>query len=383
MLKCGRLEEVQAVATRSMEIVRRHGRGESFLASLLASIAVEALLSLGRTAEAALWLESDTAGPVHRERWPLHLHRAHLDLLRGHVTAARERIMQIHALPIGGNPGFTREIAQIACEIDLWDGRPDGALDEARRALAAIEGTDEVMHAGWLLVTALRASADIAVRARARRDDRALHHALTTQDELHTWRQRQTSDPFAAHPYLPARTAQAASWHAEHTRAAGHDDPDAWCTAAGAWQALRRPHRAGYALWRQGEALLGRDTTSKGQVTAVLRTASRLADGAEPLATAVRALGRRARIDLVHTDDANPEHQAEPPDSYRLTEREKDILSLIAQGRTNAEIGAVLFISPKTVSVHITNLLRKLGVTNRVQAATLAERAGLTTPTQN
>jgi DNA-binding NarL/FixJ family response regulator len=62
---------------------------------------------------------------------------------------------------------------------------------------------------------------------------------------------------------------------------------------------------------------------------------------------------------------------------YGLTERELDVLRLLTHGRRNAEIGAELFISPRTAGVHVTNILRKLGVTNRIQAAALAERAGL------
>jgi DNA-binding NarL/FixJ family response regulator len=53
------------------------------------------------------------------------------------------------------------------------------------------------------------------------------------------------------------------------------------------------------------------------------------------------------------------------------------VLRLLAAGRSNAEIGAELYISPKTASVHVSSIFRKLGVTGRVQAATLAERAGL------
>jgi DNA-binding NarL/FixJ family response regulator len=60
-----------------------------------------------------------------------------------------------------------------------------------------------------------------------------------------------------------------------------------------------------------------------------------------------------------------------------LTERELAVLRLLGQGHTNAEIGRMLFISPKTASVHVTNILRKLGAGSRVQAATIAERAGL------
>ena len=53
------------------------------------------------------------------------------------------------------------------------------------------------------------------------------------------------------------------------------------------------------------------------------------------------------------------------------------MLRLLAAGRTNAQIGAELYISPRTAGVHVTNILRKLGVSGRVQAAALAERAGL------
>jgi DNA-binding CsgD family transcriptional regulator len=63
--------------------------------------------------------------------------------------------------------------------------------------------------------------------------------------------------------------------------------------------------------------------------------------------------------------------------AYGLTSRERAVLVLLTRGRTNAQIGTALFISPKTVSAHVTNILRKLGVTCRVQAATWAERAGL------
>ena len=67
----------------------------------------------------------------------------------------------------------------------------------------------------------------------------------------------------------------------------------------------------------------------------------------------------------------------DPLAPYGLTGRELTVLRLVAAGRTNAQIGAELFISPRTAGVHVTNILRKLGVANRVQAAALAERAGL------
>ena len=62
-----------------------------------------------------------------------------------------------------------------------------------------------------------------------------------------------------------------------------------------------------------------------------------------------------------------------------LTPRELEVLRLLAGGLTNAEIGNALFISPKTASVHVSNLLRKLGVANRTEAAAWAIHHGLTT----
>ena len=54
------------------------------------------------------------------------------------------------------------------------------------------------------------------------------------------------------------------------------------------------------------------------------------------------------------------------------------MLGQLAIGRTNRQIAQALFISEKTASVHVTNLLRKLGVTSRIEAAAIAQRAGLT-----
>jgi DNA-binding NarL/FixJ family response regulator len=70
----------------------------------------------------------------------------------------------------------------------------------------------------------------------------------------------------------------------------------------------------------------------------------------------------------------------EPPTDQlpvRLTEQETKVLRLVAAGMSNAEIGRELYISPKTVSVHVSNLLRKLEVRSRVQAAAWADQVGI------
>ena len=136
-------------------------------------------------------------------------------------------------------------------------------------------------------------------------------------------------------------------------------------------------HRAGYAWWRQAEAQLSAGQPTSAAATA-LRAAAAAAEGHAPLLVQVRTLADRARIPLhtpAATAQAPPQHEARLP--YGLTRRELAVLRLVAAGRSNTQIGAELFISRATASVHVTSILRKLGVTNRVQAAAVAERAGL------
>jgi DNA-binding NarL/FixJ family response regulator len=87
-------------------------------------------------------------------------------------------------------------------------------------------------------------------------------------------------------------------------------------------------------------------------------------------------LAERARIPLIAVP-ADLEASTVGATPYGLTDRELLVLRLLVAGRSNSEIGADLFISRKTASVHVSNILRKLGVSTRVQAAALAERAGL------
>jgi DNA-binding NarL/FixJ family response regulator len=140
---------------------------------------------------------------------------------------------------------------------------------------------------------------------------------------------------------------------------------------------LGLPFELAYTRWRQGEALIlaGGDRSSAADA---LREAADIAASlpAPLLAAEVEGLARRARVPLDSAPEAAPESPAVA--RFGLTDREHTVLTLVAEGHTNREIGAALFISEKTASVHVSRILAKLGVRSRVEAATAAHRLGLT-----
>jgi DNA-binding CsgD family transcriptional regulator len=374
LFSLGRLEEATRVGLRGVEDAHRLGVGSSFYASVHLCNTAELFYVRGRTAEAAALIDPHTMGPIDRHNVLLHAERGQIDLLRGEVNAAVERLAQTkHEASID----ISRVLGQQFAEAALWAGRPEEALEEVERLLDRLEGTSRVIECGWLLAVGMRACADLADRARARRDDDAVRAALARADNLASWVKQEHYVPFTDHPYLASIPAERATWDAERSRTAGASDPAAWSVAAERWEALDYRHRAGYARWRQAEALLAASRSGKGAAATVLSTATGQAAEHVPLMRAIEDLARRARIDLsVPAEPAASDKPAVEP-AFGLTERELDVLRLLGQGKTNPEIAAALFISPRTASVHVTNILRKLDATTRVQAATVAERAGL------
>ena len=382
LLKLGQFQRAADVASRGLDTARQAGLQSWRFAIVLAANAAEALLALGRTAEAAALIDPLTITPPDRDRWVVDVARAEIDLLRGDTGAAAERWELIYAFPgLISRVDFAYESAPRAAEALLWAGRPGDALRETRRALALFKGTDLTILSGRLLTAGMRACADLAEQARARRDQSAAMAAADAADGLATWVERMGGAPFTDHRYLATIPAERATWDAERTRVAGPGDPGAWDSAAKAWQDLSCPHRAGYAWWRQAEAQLDAGQPAAAAAGA-LRAAAAAADGHAPLLAQIRTLAERARIPLHPAAAGEPE--APPPAQlltrYGLTDRELTVLRLLAAGRTNPQIGAELYISASTASVHVTNILRKLGVSSRVQAAAIAERAGLLAP---
>jgi DNA-binding CsgD family transcriptional regulator/tetratricopeptide (TPR) repeat protein len=376
LLKVGRLEEATQVGLRGFDDARKLGFGNTGAAAISLGNAIEGLLGRGRTAEAAGLIDPLITGPIEPDLWPLQLSRAEIDLLRGEVDEATQRLTQVN---VGPSPEFARDLGQDVADVALWAGRPDEALEAVRQALDRRAEADWLMKCGWLLALGMRACADLAERGRARRDQAAAQAALAAADDLVAWVEREHDVPFTDHPYLATIPAARTTWDAERGRAMGASDPAAWNVAAERWEALDYRHRAGYARWRQAEALLATPQGGRAAAAKVMPTAAGLAAEHVPLMTAIQDLARRARIDL--DAPAEPVPQDEPASTrvFGLTERELDVLRLLGRGKTNPEIAAALFISPRTAGVHVTHILRKLDATTRVQAATIAERAGLLT----
>jgi DNA-binding CsgD family transcriptional regulator len=212
----------------------------------------------------------------------------------------------------------------------------------------------------------------------------AANHGLMV-DTVEDWiDQLQT----AAHEFTtvpPALQAWLDQARAEVAEASGQPVPKQWADLVSTWDSLGCVYSAAEARHRQADALLraggGRSSTERAEATRLLSEAARAAAalGAEPLRREVEDLARRARLRL----DAGPIDQSPvspEPSPFGLTDRELQVLRLVNEGHSNGEIGAALFISVKTASVHVSNILRKLGAANRIEAAAIARRHLLVDP---
>jgi DNA-binding CsgD family transcriptional regulator len=159
---------------------------------------------------------------------------------------------------------------------------------------------------------------------------------------------------------------------AEQARLRGRAEPEQWRAVVEAFAALGHVYEQARMRWRLAEALLAGDRRDEAaeQLLAAHEVAVRL--GAAPLRSAVERLARRARLEA-----ALPGAGRAVAPSAVFTPREAEVLALMAQGRTNRQIGAALFISEKTASVHVSNILGKLSAGSRTEAVALAAERGL------
>jgi DNA-binding CsgD family transcriptional regulator len=376
LVLAGQPDQAIAVALRAAESVVATGHAQQVGGQLLCH-AAEAAIGLGRWVQAREWLDRAAAGGLRGPRsLPLPLLSARLATAQGDLDAARRAIDRARRLvPPGSPPEAVRAIAETTAELAAVSAM---ARQREPEAVEHAFGGDQVraddVLAGRLYAVALRIVADAAERARAQRRPGVVD-ALAGQVEDLLDRSRKLAD-------LPDQSAYAAQCAAEAARA--YADPEApgyWRAALRAWEALGRPYESGYAGLRLAEAI-ARDAAGESPEP-VLRTAWQVAErlGAVPLRREIEALARSHRLRLSTSGPDVPEpcsSTAEPsPVDQPLTKRELEVLHRIAAGESNGDIAAALYISTKTASVHVSNILRKLGAANRRDAARAARLLGL------
>ena len=421
----GRRSEAVEVAYRGIEEARSAGL-EAVYGNFLAGNVAETLILLGRWPEArSLCLRALRWAPVGVGFLDAMIFLAAVEIeTEAGESAARllgQTVLEFDALR---EPQLAGSYYLVAASYSLWRGDVSDASRSVERGWAVVKSTEEWVLAARMASMVARVDAASGAEARERRQLAPLAAARTrTADVIATAAGMVRAG--AAPPSAGSRRiaeAYLATARAYQRRLEGDDRPAVWAHVADAWTELSAPYDAALARWRQAEAALsagaGRSgrTDARHPIEAATRAALELR--ARPLLGEIRELAGRARIALPETVDAFlSETQGEPlgavpvgpaapraaadddgrsalvlaiagdpsaaphrSDTFGLSARERDVLALVAQGRTNREIGERLFISQKTVGVHVGNILSKLAVSGRVEAATVAIRLGLTSP---
>jgi DNA-binding NarL/FixJ family response regulator len=294
-----------------------------------------------------------------------------IDVARGNPTA-EERIAWIE--PFWSTHGFDQYIAHaVIAEHAVWRGDTEQALSEAAKAIEFVYEPPWGHNPSAIrpAAVALSARADRAVAARVSGDDETAAAEVAAASSL--LQVAREGAAFVKRPKFilgPEGCGWLAKAEAEYRRAGGDNDPQAWQAALDAFGPAY-VYEVARTRWRLAEALAeaGRRDEAAEQWSQAAQTADRL--GARPLRAALGDLARRARI------GAAVDHARSGAVLAVLSPREREVLRLIAAGHSNREIAAALFIAPKTASVHVSNILSKLGAASRTEAAAIAHREGL------
>ena len=270
-------------------------------------------------------------------------------------------------------------LADRAALLAVLSGDPDRAAALVDEVIASVNDGEYVFYTARMYALAVRAHADRAERARALGDTATAEQAERSGSAIVGRVERLLSpDRWRGSP-PPETVARAGLAAAELERLEGRSDPTTWSAVGDRWADLGFKLELAYARCRQAEATLA-SAGARTNASVPLQEAARLSaeSGASLLGSEIEGLARRARIELGDHDGSLPvETPAAALDRFGLTTRELDVLALVAEGRTNREIGEALFISAKTASTHVSHILSKLDVRSRLEAATAAHRLGL------
>ena len=349
----GRHEDAAEVARLGMEVAREHGVARTH-GTILSINRAEPLVSLGHWDEARTILrQSLEQDPALATRTSLLVLDGEIALCRGDLDTAGERLASAREITHRKMPWKKAQdffsTVRLEARLRMTEGRPDAALEAVRDVIAHPGLPDDARYAWPVLVTGAAACAELGDAA--------------------------TIDGEPAFPKIesraaglstsgPAQKAHRLAFEAQAARVRGERALATWDASAAAWEALKRPYPMAEALLGAGEAALASgDHEGAGQ--RLERAAKAAHDlGAGPLCERIEAMARRVR----RRDDTAP---------LGLTQREFEVLRLLTEGHSNRDIAETLVISTKTASVHVSNILAKLKVTSRGEAAAVAHRLAL------
>jgi DNA-binding CsgD family transcriptional regulator/tetratricopeptide (TPR) repeat protein len=415
-----RREAALAVVRQGIAEAERNGLGLTYGAFLRGN-AADILFQLGRWPEAEQECRAALEFPPAGVAWFSPLLYLSLVLVesRADEEAARlvgQTLLQLEAVP-GGQ--WSALAQRVAVSLALWRGDTDDARQAAATGWQRVLETGEAGQIAFAAATVLEACAASADAGRTRRNWAALADAGALAERVLSLAEarlaageldRRLGSRREAELYLATARAHAA-------RVRGRDTPEAWGELAHAWLAVPVPYQAAKAHWWQASAALqeaavgrlrSRRLDARRAVLAGLEIAAQLP--ALPLGRALVELAARGSLALPPTAAVESATVAEPLGAtpvgaisgsnawaagnglaarlagvngsaakvrFGLSPREFGVLQVLAEGRTNREIGERLFISDRTVAIHVRRILAKLGVAGRVEATAVAIRLGL------
>ena len=435
----GRRDEAIAIAYEGIAEAERAGQASGY-GNFLRANAADSLFFMGRWPECRrLCMDALSWNPVGIWFLSPLLTLATLEVATNAGESAGRLLGQVLlAIETVQDPQFSVPAHQAAAAYALWQEDLVDAHKAADLGWVRVSDTEDWLLMAKIAATYLEVESEMGVDAHRRRDFAALASARERSMPVILRAEavvracgvspksgsRQQAD-------LAIRTARAFRMRLE-----GRDEPTTWKALSADWAELGDPYESARSRWREAEALLDQShgratrTVAREPLIAAAEAAHHL--GAWPLLRSVAELARRAMIPLpkhiesalegrlesmgtaasgrgsarsvvsaavgarpaparapartaaatrgdqaLMADFVAPSGQA-PTHDFGLSKRELEVLALIAEGRSNPEIGRQLFITRKTVAVHVSNILTKLGVSGRVEAAAAAIRLGLT-----
>jgi DNA-binding CsgD family transcriptional regulator len=368
LYRAGRLAEAVDVASAGRNAVAATGASPA-MTSGIGNNAATALIASGRWAEADRLLAELVAESATNFTRYLHLLQLELAVGRGDRERAADLAAVLRKSP--DDPRLVGPLHACLAEQALNAGDLATASAEVTQGLEALSGAAVAEEEIRLLAAGARLAADLASLPPAARPgdvpDGWEHLAAGFAEKARLI----VAEHGAGEPELAAFGATVA---AEDARRLGRDTRETWRAVAEAWRAAGQPYQEACARLREAAAAVkaGRREQAMRALAACQDVARELR--AVPLLTQAGDLAHRARL---APGAARPVRSAEPGARFDLTEREMEILGRLVKGDSNRQIARALFISDRTVAVHVSRILGKLGVRNRTEAATVGARLGL------